>query len=510
MNFNNRLFVCAVAPAVLFIAALSVGLWGLARTQAEFDRYSTSEQAVANGLSEMYAQGLQMGQALRNIVLDPGNAKAYENITAAEAAFDRAHEEAAKAARGTALAAALEATKPLRETQAAKQKIVLELVKTDPAAAIKALTSDETPAWRALRAKLLEQVAAARRLAEETHAATQARGRQMTLLSALLALVALAVAGVMLWVLRRTVDREIGADPADVCEALRRIAQGDLGDTAVASGNPQGLMAELQRTKARLHDLVSRLRGSTDSIHTASQEIAAGNLDLSRRTEQAAASLQQTASSMEQLAGTVRQTADSAHQANQLAVSAADVARRGGDVVSKVVSTMGEINASSKKIADIIGVIDGIAFQTNILALNAAVEAARAGEQGRGFAVVASEVRSLAQRSATAAKEIKTLIGNSVDQVEGGATLVSQAGSTMSEIVASVQRVADIVGEITAAASEQSTGIGQVNSAITQLDQMTQQNAALVEESAAAADSLKGQGLQLADVVGTFRLGAVA
>src|SRR5262249_514182 len=215
--------------------------------------------------------------------------------------------------------------------------------------------------------------------------------------------------------------------------------------------------------------------------------------------------LQQTASSMEQLTGTVRQSADSARQANQLAASAAEVAARGGAVVSQVVSTMDEINTSSKKIADIIGVIDGIAFQTNILALHAAVEAPRAGEQGPGFAVVASEVRSLAQRSAEAAKEIKGLIGTSVDKVESGSKLVADAGKTMTEIVASVQRVTDIIGEITAATSEQSEGIGQVNAAVTQLDQMTQQNAALVEQSAAAAESLKEQAVHLAQAVGTFR-----
>jgi len=237
-----------------------------------------------------------------------------------------------------------------------------------------------------------------------------------------------------------------------------------------------------------------------------SEEIAAGNNDLSQRTEQSAASLEETASSMQQLTATVKQSADSARQANQLAASAAQVAQRGGQVVGQVVSTMDDINASSRKISDIISVIDGIAFQTNILALNAAVEAARAGEQGRGFAVVASEVRSLAGRSADAAKEIKLLINTSVEKVEGGSALVAQAGETMTEIVSSVQRVTDIMGEITAAASEQSDGIAQVNSAIGHLDQMTQQNAALVEESAAAASSMKDQVQRLAQVVATFKL----
>jgi methyl-accepting chemotaxis protein len=290
--------------------------------------------------------------------------------------------------------------------------------------------------------------------------------------------------------------------------ALVAMSRGDL-TVSLDSGSTDEigrLLRAINSTRDSLRSIVSQVRSSTDSISTASTEIASGNQDLSSRTEQAASSLQQTASSMEQLTGTVKQSADAARQANQLASSASSVAQRGGTVVSQVVSTMDEINASSKKIADIIGVIDGIAFQTNILALNAAVEAARAGEQGRGFAVVAGEVRNLAQRSAQAAKEIKTLIGASVEKVESGSKLVQDAGSTMDEIVASVRRVSDIIGEITAAASEQNDGIGQINVAVSQLDQMTQQNAALVEESAAAAESLREQAQRLAGVVGTFKL----
>ncbi|WP_395699115.1 methyl-accepting chemotaxis protein [Aquabacterium sp.] len=293
-------------------------------------------------------------------------------------------------------------------------------------------------------------------------------------------------------------------------ELARAIASGDLTRPVEDHGRDESadLLRSLNAMQDHLRTLVGQIRNSADSIQTASAEVASGNADLSQRTEQAASNLQTTASSIEQLTGTVRQSADAASQANQLASSASSVAQRGGQVVSQVVSTMDEINTSSKKIADIIGVIDGIAFQTNILALNAAVEAARAGEQGRGFAVVAGEVRSLAQRSAEAAREIKTLIGASVERVESGARLVQDAGSTMNEIVASVQRVSDIIGEITAAASEQSAGIGQVNGAVVQLDQMTQQNAALVEQSAAAAESLKDQAQRLAGAVGVFRLQA--
>jgi methyl-accepting chemotaxis protein len=295
-------------------------------------------------------------------------------------------------------------------------------------------------------------------------------------------------------------------------QVMAAVADGDLSHHVEAGAQDEvgRLLTQVGGMQSRLAQMVRQIRASTDSISTASSEIASGNQDLSLRTEQTAANLQAAASSMEQLTGTVKQSADSARQANQLASSAAEVAARGGAVVSQVVSTMNEINASSKKIADIIGVIDGIAFQTNILALNAAVEAARAGEQGRGFAVVAGEVRNLAQRSAQAAKEIKGLIGASVEKVDSGSKLVADAGKTMKEIVGSVQRVTDIIGEISAAASEQSDGIGQVNASVVQLDQMTQQNAALVEQSAAAAASLKSQASSLALVVGTFRLDADA
>jgi methyl-accepting chemotaxis protein len=316
---------------------------------------------------------------------------------------------------------------------------------------------------------------------------------------------ALSIGTLLAWRAANSITRPI--------KEAERIAQliADMDLTGQAqrsySGDETGhLLRALDSMRTALQKSMHEVRGVVDSISTASSQIATGNRDLSARTEQTASSLEETASSMEELTGTVRQSAESAAQANQLAHSAANVAQRGGEVVAQVVSTMDEINTSSKKIADIIGVIDGIAFQTNILALNAAVEAARAGEQGRGFAVVAGEVRSLAQRSAEAAKEIKTLIGASVERVETGSRLVQDAGSTMGEIVSSVRRVTDIIGEISAAASEQSSGIGQVNIAVNQLDQMTQQNAALVEESTAAAESLKDQAQRLAGVVGGFKL----
>jgi methyl-accepting chemotaxis protein len=295
---------------------------------------------------------------------------------------------------------------------------------------------------------------------------------------------------------------------SDVGEVLKALADGDL--TRQMQGNYQGLFAELRdnanATVAKLQETIGQIREATDAINTAAREIATGNADLSSRTESQASSLEETASSMDELTSTVKQNADNSRQANQLAKGASDIASRGGDIVGQVVHTMGAIAESSKKIADIISVIDGIAFQTNILALNAAVEAARAGEQGRGFAVVAGEVRNLAQRSAAAAKEIKELISNSVDKVDNGYKQVESAGQTMQEIVDAVKRVTDIMGEITAASVEQSQGISQVNTAVTQMDEMTQQNAALVEEAAAAAESLQDQAGSLTEAVSVFRI----
>ena len=302
--------------------------------------------------------------------------------------------------------------------------------------------------------------------------------------------------------------RSITGPLNEAVDIARRVADGDLTSVIdIGSSDETGqMMQALKHMNSSLTNIVAEVRAGTESIEVVSSQIANGNLDLSNRTEQQAGLLGETAGAMRQLTGTVQQNADNARQANQLAAQASEVALRGGSVVSHVIDTMGSITASSKKIVDIIGVIDGIAFQTNILALNAAVEAARAGEQGRGFAVVASEVRNLAQRSATAAKEIKTLIGNSVDKVREGSTLVEQAGVTMEEVVASVRRVADIVGEITAASQEQSMDIASVNYTILEMDETTQQNAALVEEAAAAAATMQDQAAKLARVVSVFKL----
>ncbi len=374
--------------------------------------------------------------------------------------------------------------------------------------ATKVMITEMTPAQAALATALNEFIALEDKLNDEAIADANA-----AYTSALYTLIGMGVAATLVgaglvFVITRQLVGQLGGEPNDVTHIVEQIAAGNLS-VAVETrpGDNHSLLFAIRSMRDSLAKIVRGVRENSEGVAAASAQIAQGNSDLSSRTEEQASALEQTASSMEQLGSTVRQNADNAKQANQLALSASTVATQGGDVVGQVVDTMKGINESSRKIGDIISVIDGIAFQTNILALNAAVEAARAGEQGRGFAVVASEVRSLAQRSAEAAKEIKTLISVSVERVGQGTVLVDQARTTMTEIVGSIRRVADIMGEISAASNEQSAGVNQVGEAVTQMDQATQQNAALVEESAAAAESLKSQAQQLVQSVASFQLG---
>ncbi|WP_343585398.1 methyl-accepting chemotaxis protein [Herbaspirillum sp.] len=357
----------------------------------------------------------------------------------------------------------------------------------------------ELKALAVLEDKLNKEAAA-------SSAAAYAQARLLMLITSAIGVVTAILAAV--WLTRHLLHK-LGGEPDYAVKIAGQIAEGDLAVSInTRPGDTDSLMVAMRAMRDKLAAIVAEVRNGSETITTASSEIARGNLDLSSRTEQQAGALEETASSMEQLNSTVKQNAENAHQANDLALAASDVAVQGGSIVSQVVETMQSINASSQKVADIVSVIDGIAFQTNILALNAAVEAARAGEQGRGFAVVASEVRSLAQRSAAAAKEIKVLIGDSVGKVENGSKLVEQAGSTMNDIVASIKRVTEVMTEITHANSEQSSGIEQVNEAIIQIDDMTQQNAALVEQAAAAARSLQEQASGLQQLVSVFRLDA--
>ena len=357
-------------------------------------------------------------------------------------------------------------------------------------------------------AKLLDE--AGDKIVAQAKAAVDAANetRQHAIVASIAAMIVTILAGIGGAVMfSRSITRKLGGEPDDARRMAREIAAGNLGvEVRLEPGDSGSLMAAMKDMTAALARIVGQVRNSSDSIATGTAQIATGNADLSQRTEEQASALQQASASMEQLGSTVRQNADNALQASQLAAGASSVAMQGGSVVNQVVETMKGINDSSRKISDIIGVIDGIAFQTNILALNAAVEAARAGEQGRGFAVVATEVRNLAQRSAQAAKEIKTLISDSVDRVDRGNTLVTEAGTTMEQIVDAIRQVTVIVSEISSASSEQSTGVSQVGEAVGQMDRATQQNAALVEESAAAAESLRDQAAKLVDAVAQFRL----
>ncbi len=431
-----------------------------------------------------------------------------------------AADTAAAGARSTKAQAAVE---PLMETDEEKQLFAaigkartIYITQRDAVAALKkdgkaeeaeqVLEQKFVPAGKAYMDALDALMSAQRRKIDQAAqgiADNSTQGRDL--------LMAMGVIGLLFsvfcaWWLARSITVPL----AGANTAAREVAAGDLATRIDAGGRDEvgELLTSLQAMQSSLANVVSSVRQGADSVSTASAEIAQGNHDLSARTESQASALEQTAASMEELNSTVQQNADNARQANQLAMQASTVAIKGGEVVGQVVETMKGINDSSQKIADIIGVIDGIAFQTNILALNAAVEAARAGEQGRGFAVVASEVRSLAGRSADAAKEIKALINASVERVTQGTSLVDRAGTTMSEVVTSIRRVTDIVGEISAASSEQSAGVSQVGEAIMQMDQVTQQNAALVEQMAAAASSLQNQAADLVRVVSVFKLGA--
>jgi len=511
MKVGTRLGLGFGTVLVLLMVVAGLGIFNMYRLNTQLERIVQLNVAKLGLVGEMSEAVHIVARVSRTLVMLDDDAlirRELQKLQAARAGYDRANDQLNQlpaSAEGLAMRnridAARAAARPLTN-----QLLELALAHKD-AEATALLMAQAGPATQAWQDVMDENTALIKRqnAADATAAASAYRSARALMLS--LSALALAAGVVAAVLIARRLLRQLGGEPEHAAEIAGRIASGDLTvDVATRHGDEVSMMAAMKTMRDSLLGIVSEVRHGTDTIATATTQIASGNHDLSSRTEQQASALEETASSMEELTSVVRENGHSAREANALAEAASRVARQGGAVVGEVVQTMGSISDSSRKIADIIGVIDSIAFQTNILALNAAVEAARAGEQGRGFAVVASEVRNLAQRCAAAAKEIKGLIGDSVQQVDAGSQLVQKAGRTMEEVVSAVQRVSSMVEQISAAGHEQSAGIEQINRAVSEMDSVTQQNAALVEEAAAAAAALQDQAQRLSSVVGVFKV----
>ncbi|MGZ5202272.1 MAG: methyl-accepting chemotaxis protein [Telluria sp.] len=518
MKVGTRLIAGFLVLAVLGAIVAGIGIFNMGRINDKASDLYQKELLGISYVKEANIDLIYIGRALRNVMLASSDKDRQAAVAKIDEARNLMHDNLAKARPLFYLETSKQSFARLDNELQHYEKVVEEAVKRTKEEALQEnrvsvayLMETVVPAANVADDHLTELTRQKEKNADAA-AADAMSLYQSSRTTMLLLVLGSAVAGIGLGaLLTRGLTRQLGGEPAYAGEIAASIAAGDLAVSIdLRDGDRDSMLFAMKKMRDSLSGIVGQVRAGTDTIASASSQIASGNLDLSSRTEEQASSLEETASSMEELTATVKQNAENARQANQLAASASQVAERGGDVVSKVVDTMASINGSSKKIVDIIGVIDGIAFQTNILALNAAVEAARAGEQGRGFAVVASEVRTLAQRSAAAAKEIKLLIDDSVSKVDAGAKLVDHAGETMGEIVTSVRRVTDIITEITSASLEQTAGIEQINIAITQMDEVTQQNASLVEEAAAAAESMQEQSAKLAAVVAVFKLDTMA
>ncbi len=508
LRIGTRLALAFGLVVVVSVASAGLALSKLSAVQAELDDVVNDNNVKIQLANELAITTHVASRIIHTVVmLDDRAAMDQEvaKITKARADYAKAWDALKKLPEGSAGKTVQDKIEQARAIALPLNGKVVEMaLASRPTDASQLLLTQADPATAKWHEAIDENISLQEEHTRKQYAAAVADYEQARALLIAANLLCVGLAVVSAWVVTRSVTA-----PMNVAkDAAARVADGDLTVEMPVQGKDETaqLLAALSNMKNNLTRIVDEVRRGAEGVATASAQIAHGNQDLSSRTEEQASALEETAASMEQLAGTVKQNADNAKQANQLAMGASTVAIKGGEVVGQVVQTMKGINDSSKKIADIISVIDGIAFQTNILALNAAVEAARAGEQGRGFAVVASEVRSLAGRSADAAKEIKSLITASVERVDQGTLLVDQAGVTMAEVVSSIRRVTDIMGEISAASSEQSAGVAQVGEAVTQMDQTTQQNAALVEQSAAAAESLKDQAQQLVQAVAVFKL----
>ena len=514
MKVGTRLALGFALVLFFLVAVTVVGIFRMAQIQDRLDRVVSVNSVVSRLVIDMRNNVGDRISSLKVLTLmtDPADMEPEMNNIKARAdkyGADQKKLSAVFAREGSpeekALLVQINENEALAQAAIAKASALW--LGNDAESATRVLIKEIRPPQKKWMEGLDKLATLEEKMSAQAQAEAQSGFQNARNMMIILGLVAGALGVLAAWFITRGLLKQLGGEPDYTARIASSIAAGDLSVRIDTENAAQGsLLMEVREMRNSLKGIVGQVRGGTETIGTASREIAAGNIDLSSRTEMQASALEKTASAMEELTSTVKQNADNAREANLLAATASDVARKGGDVVAQVVDTMGSINTSANKIVDIIGVIDGIAFQTNILALNAAVEAARAGEQGRGFAVVASEVRNLAQRSAAAAKEIKTLIGDSVEKVERGSKLVGQAGVTMDEVVASVKRVTDIMSEIANASQEQSAGIEQVNLSIIEMDSMTQQNAALVEEAAAAAQSLQDQAGELARVVSIFKL----
>ena len=510
LKVSTRLAITLALAAVLLLAVGAMGTWGI-RSANESLKTVYEDRVVPLGqLGQIQRQMAANLQAVEAAVVDRNQLDAAAATVAANRAAIDETWEAYMATRLTPEEERLARQFATERAAFVQQGLarVLQALREDDAASAHQIALGAMAQGAAATRTTMEQLMALQvTVAKDEFAQAQAKYQRLVAFTA--GLIALGCAGVAVlgWLLQRSLTRQLGAEPAEAAALAHAVAAGGL-DMAITlrPGDDRSLMAALAQMRDSLSRTVAAVRRDADGVANASSEIAQGTQDLSQRTEEQASALQQTAASMEQVGTTAHQNAEQAQAARRLAEGAAQVARRGSEVVSDVVSTMKGIEDSSRRIAEIVGTIDGIAFQTNILALNAAVEAARAGEQGRGFAVVASEVRSLAQRSAEAAREVKSLISQSVERVDAGARRVGEAGQTMQEIQASVSQLHTIVAEISAASAEQSAGVQQIGEAVTQMDQTTQQNAALVEQSSAAAESLRQQAAQLLDAVSVFRL----